>query len=38
VLRYITVKVDQFEQSSSSKRRDRDGEKKPEGEAAEIQQ
>ena len=33
VLRCLTVKVDQFEQSSSkSQRRDRDGEKKPEGE------
>ncbi len=30
VLRFITVKVDQFEQSSSKSRRDRDGEKKPE--------
>ncbi len=35
VLRYITVKVDQFEQSSSNKaRRERDGEKKPEDETA----
>ena len=33
VLRFITVKVDQFEQSSSNKaRRERDGERKPEGE------
>ena len=31
VLRFITVKVDQFEQSSSNKRRYRD-DKKPEGE------
>ena len=38
VLRYISVKVDQFEQSNSNKaRRDRDGEKKPEGETAEIE-
>jgi small subunit ribosomal protein S6 len=36
VLRFITVKVDQFEQSSSNKARarERDGEKKPEGEGA----
>jgi small subunit ribosomal protein S6 len=32
VLRFITVKVDQFEQSSSNKAR-RDAERKPEGEA-----
>src|SRR3984885_58507 len=39
VLRYISVKVDQFEQSSSNKaRRERDGEKKPEGEVVEVEQ
>ena len=38
VLRFITVKVDQFEQSSSNKRRERDGEKKPEGEGAATQE
>jgi len=38
VLRYITVKVDQFEQSNSNKRRERDGERKPEGETAETEQ
>jgi len=38
VLRHITVKVDQFEQSNSkSARRERDGEKKPEGEAQETE-
>ena len=35
VLRFITVKVDQFEQSSSNKRRERD-DKKPEGEGAVV--
>ena len=35
VLRCLTVKVDQFEQSNSNKARHaRDGERKPEGEAA----
>ena len=39
VLRFITVKVDQFEQSSSKSRRDRDGERKPEeGKTQETQQ
>src|ERR1700678_255335 len=38
VLRFITVKVDQFEQSSSNKRRERDGDKKPEGEGAVVQE
>ena len=39
VLRFITVKVDQFEQSNSNKRRERDGEtKKPEGEATVVVQ
>jgi small subunit ribosomal protein S6 len=38
VLRYITVKVDQFEQSSANKaRRERDGERKPEGDMQEVQ-
>jgi small subunit ribosomal protein S6 len=37
VLRFITVKVDQFEQSSSNKRRERD-DKKPEGEGAVVQE
>jgi small subunit ribosomal protein S6 len=37
VLRYITVKVDQFEQSNSNKARHaRDGERKPEGEAGAV--
>jgi small subunit ribosomal protein S6 len=37
VLRYITVKVDQFDTSSSKARRDDKPEGKPEGEAEEIQ-
>ena len=36
VLRYITVKVDQFDMSSSKARRDDKPEGKPEGEAEEI--
>src|SRR5436305_12527493 len=37
VLRSLTVKVDQFEQSSSNKRREREGgERKPEAETQEI--
>ena len=39
VLRSLTVKVDQFEQSSSNKRREREGgERKPESETAEATQ
>src|ERR1700685_2120513 len=37
VLRFITVKVDQFEQSNSNKRREQD-DKKPEGEGAVVQE
>jgi small subunit ribosomal protein S6 len=38
VLRCLTVKVEQFEQSSSNKRRERDGDRKPEGEIQEAAQ
>jgi small subunit ribosomal protein S6 len=38
VLRFITVKVDQFEQSTNKARRDREGgERKPEGETVEVE-
>jgi small subunit ribosomal protein S6 len=38
VLRFITVKVDAFEQSSSKSRRDDRSDTKPEGEAAAVEE